>query len=93
MQKQLGGMHPSEFLLSEFIYRNRAELKRRIKQGKPALHLSKFALTSATGDMTIKKLVELYKPLLDRFFGKYNEKILGWPLNLKKKRVKAILGL
>lgn len=79
------GMHPAEFLVSEFIYRNRD----RIHGGM------EVALVSNAGSP------QIYKPLRDRFFqsnvktdssGNYPV-VLRWTLNPNKKRVKDILAV
>lgn len=84
-QKELNGMHPAEFLLSEFIYRHREEINKgaRVIMGteKPIAFESE----------------KIYGPLIDRFFKK-NEALrekFGFTaveLSPEKERVKAIIG-
>jgi len=93
LQAKLNGMHPSEFILCEFLYRNRAKLKERINQGKPALRLWGGVMSSGSYGITPDDLRKIYNPLIERFFGKYNQEKFGWSLNPNKKRVKVILGL
>ncbi len=85
-QKQLG-MHPAEFLLSEFIYRHRDE----IMKGTPVL------LRIAKGFHPIDANIEMiYLPLVERFFKKLpvpaGANMVDFELNLQKRRVKEILG-
>lgn len=88
LRENLGGKHPAEHLLSEFIFRNR----KRILAGTK-IYL-KVLMRSKLQD-------GIYGPLRDRFF---NEKPLpescvagNWyqmyELNPNKKRVKELLGL
>ncbi len=75
------GMHPSEFLLCEFINRFRA----KIKAGK------KLILRSA---VDAKLFQRIYSPLVERFFKPQtsNDRLFNTAeLNLDKERVKALL--
>jgi hypothetical protein len=85
LQAELG-MHPSEFLLSEFIYRNR----KQIRKGIPVFLRVK-------GDTA-----KIYKPLVERFFKKkpLTTKKIGrlqgntleeYELNPSKRRVQELL--
>ncbi|QQR92213.1 MAG: hypothetical protein IPJ89_03560 [Candidatus Iainarchaeum archaeon] len=79
LRKELGNIHPSEFILAEFIFRHR----RDILSG-----MNVFLSPVATSDSFQKKL---YTPLIERFFGRQTAH--GFPLNLSKKRVRQLLGL
>ena len=99
LQRQLGGTHPAEFLLAEFIRRLRPAIKRGMKVCIVSPNLAPNAL--------------LYKPLIDRFFKKQKEPVQIEPiqtnaspntvsnasramtvhaLSTTKQRVKQILG-
>lgn len=87
LKAELGGVHPNEFLLSEFIRRHRSA----IRDGRRTVYLM------ARPGFPER---ELYGPLIDRFFVKRPvvEEVFGrrqkvHRLNLNRKRVKALLGL
>jgi len=80
LQKQLGGMHPAEFLLSEFIYSHRAQ----IRQSRLCLRVPAYAS------------VNEYRPLIERFFSTKGRKVFGgtiFSLSLRKKRARLLLEL
>lgn len=83
LRKQLNGMHPSEFLLSEFIHRHRAEINKGLK------------LMFEIQDRELDR--KNYGPIISRFFSrKPVEKrgnILVFALNPNKVRVKGILEI
>ncbi len=86
-KRQLG-MHPAEFLLSEFILRN----KKKILAGH------RLILDLDLSFEHFPKVNKIYQPLVDRFFKKKSILKIGkigtvFELSLRKKRVKAILGL
>ena len=76
------GMHPSEFILSEFLFRHKPELEEKLSQSRTPLYLSRCH----------HRTCKIYDSLIDRFFSKKLAH-LGFPLNVGKKRVKAILEL
>jgi len=78
------GVHPSEFLLAEFISRHAYEIKKRLEdnQQEPPLVLRELSKT---------KKPEIYGPLIDRFFKKDAQGRIV--LDSNKERVKALLGL
>ncbi len=93
-QKKLG-MHPSEFLLSEFLLRNKNKIRKSIRNGFSGVYLAEEPFMN-------NKLV--YKPLIERFFKKkkvsgktislsYNYTQFVYELSLNKKRVQEILGI
>ena len=88
-QKHLGGVHPAEFLLSEFLTRHRDEIVRRMKDGNPGVVLS-----LRESSLHFK---DLYGPLIDRFFGgrpiRKERDLREYELSPRKKRVKEILGI
>jgi len=80
------GMHPAEFLLSEFVHRHREEIKNGV-----TLRL-----------VLRKKYAEdvIYKALRDRFFDRNplrfkdgSTEYYAFDLNMKRKRAKQILGI
>jgi len=83
-QKELGGIHPSEFILAEFLYLNRVNLEKRITSGQRTPNLSTEWLAY--------DLLENYRGLISRFFKDVGDK-MNFPLNPCKKRVKMLLGL
>jgi hypothetical protein len=93
-QKKLG-LHPAEFLFLEFLHENRNKILERIKQGSGGVYLLRS---------DIERRMHLYKPLIERFFEKKLVQVscpgicgpitmFAYKLNLRKKRVKQILGL
>ena len=82
-REKLGGRHPAEFLLSEFIYRHRKEAT------KIYLMLARHADLTKT----------IYKPLIERFFKSKPRELPHdkywdiYDLNLERMRVKQILGI
>lgn len=85
---QLNGLHPAEFLLCEFIYRNRERIKAGMQMH---LHITRSNLTRG-----------LYRPLIDRFFKRKKIRSVNigmlhiwdtYELNPERKRVKQILGI
>ncbi|MFA4906952.1 MAG: hypothetical protein WC602_01645 [archaeon] len=82
LRKKLG-VHPSEFLLQEFIWRNRKD----ILFGKKLFFLL---------DRNMRGEVITYRPILDRFFVRSKEKISDelevYELSPKKRRVREALG-
>lgn len=60
-QEQLGGIHPAEFLLSEFIYRHRAEMRKGAR-----MFLDIYVTTNE---------LKIYMPIIERFFKKLSTKI------------------
>lgn len=83
------GVHPSEFLLSEFIYRNRKQIRRRLKEGGVGVCLV---------DTPVNEMPQVYKPIIDGFFEKTPVESKGFDgpyyrLNLNKERVKRLLGI
>ncbi len=85
------GMHPAEFLLSEFIYRNRNSIRQMISEGRNSVYFDSFQVSRSP---------ELYKPLIERFFEpeQVYVKTVSKPgfyfrLNLSKKRVQELLGI
>src|SRR3989338_2312168 len=82
-REKLGGRHPAEFLLSEFIYRHRKEA------AKIYLMLARHADLTKT----------IYKPLIDRFFRNKPSVVVSseyyniYNLSMEKRRVKQILGI
>jgi len=88
-QKQLRGTHPSEFLLSEFLFRNRKEMRENLSKGK-----LEVTLVVPNNNFSNK----IYRPLIERFFSRITPKDhlsldLEYKLSLKKKRVQQILGI
>lgn len=83
LKKSLGGVFPSEFLLAWFLWENRAEIRNGLRV---QLRVS-------------RKRMNAYGPLIDRYFSKppeYKDKgnvVFLFPLNVKKRRVKEILGV
>ena len=75
------GMHPSEFILSEFLFRH-----------KSAIMVGKKLVLSIRNNEADRKI---YGPLIERFFKKKpiesNESVLKFELNPSKARVKWIL--
>lgn len=82
-QRQLGGIHPSEFLFSEFLYRNRGKLRAGTKL---YMELSDYETD-----------IEIYRPIIARFFKEKPVRIdketdtYLFELSMEKKRVKEIL--
>ncbi len=87
------GMHPSEFLFSEFLFRNANQIQENIrKTGKSDVFLM------AEHEINITEIHKLYAPLIDRFFYRkpsfvVSKNVRGFELSLNKKRVREILGL
>ncbi len=89
LQQELGGIHPAEFLLCEFLLRHRAE----ILSGTKVYFLGRQPINSFT---TIENQ-EIYKPIIERFFKAKPAQNDGlnfyFELNPTKDRVRAILGI
>ena len=71
------GVHPSELLLSQFVYHFRSRIRRGTKV---FLHVN-------------PEMMVLYHPLVERFFKKRNDDISLFELSLDKRRVREALGL
>jgi len=89
-QERLGGVHPAEFLLSEFLIRHRDEITRGMaERGNPGLVLS------VGGGTLFHK--DLYDPLIDRFFRKRpiqrGHDVREYGLSPQKRRVREALGI
>lgn len=79
-RQALGGMHPAEFLLSQFIFEHREQVR------KYGLSLRVPAYAS----------VKEYKPLITRFFASNGREVFGgtvFNLAKTKKRPRQILGI
>lgn len=74
--KQELGVHPAEFLLSEFIYR----MRDRIRAGVPVFISRQYG-----------EKIHNYAPLLERFFEK-NSRSGYYKLSLKKRRVTELVN-
>lgn len=72
------GMHPSEFLVSEFIFLNRKNIRRGRR------------ITLCKGNTNPNQKV--YRAVIERFF-KWNEIEKEYELSLEKRRVKEILSI
>lgn len=106
-RERLGGMHPGEFLLSEFI----SQRKEQIVKGTPVFLVLDFPEEYyghlAKDKMAPSEHMKNYNPLIDRFFFKTSETVdfqytssgqyRSGPakvvrLNINKERVKQLLG-
>ncbi|AJF60440.1 MAG: hypothetical protein J4224_02485 [Candidatus Diapherotrites archaeon] len=81
-KKKLGGIPPAEFLLSEFIFRNRKAIREGMKVNL---------------DVSVRSgTYPPYVSLVERFFKKVKNKrgeVNSLELSLEKERVKELLGL
>lgn len=91
-QQRLGGIFPSEFLLSELIRINSPVLKR----GLGTLYLLLPKHLTSFPELKEKIYNAIYRPIIDRFFTKQGLIVVDYTimeLNLRKRRVKEVLGL
>jgi hypothetical protein len=80
LKEQLNGIHPAEFLVSEFIARN----KKLALEGKLFISMPRNPTKAEN---------EMYSPLLERFFKPIAGEKWNYVINLDKKRVREILGI
>lgn len=81
------GMHPAEFLVSEFISRNREHILDGIR-GKKTFVMDLLG-------HSVKENPKIYRPIVSRFFRKvpFTETLDRYVVDPRKERVRRLLGL
>ena len=97
IKSQLGNIHPSEFLLAEFIYRNREKIKSDLKAEIPPILELESTDTFSSG--TLRRV---YGGIIERYFTKLRPAdlfegrrggLFACELNQNSGRVRALLCL